>query len=181
VSDIDMDLVDENYLTPLEWTEDEFNNYLGDTYDMELADFADFEDLEATVGPLIDDITLDNLLSDYGLDEAGLDQILENNGETLDDYYFIYDLESTLDENMPVSGDQSAEDEAAAGTVDSGTNNGDGNDASNNNGEVTKETENGAEMPVTATSAIENIMIGMGVALIGAAALIGRRTRQGEQ
>ncbi|WP_456272915.1 processed acidic surface protein [Bacillus sp. AK031] len=220
---LDMDLLDENYLTPLNWTEEEFNNYLGETYDMELADFTDFEDLETTVGPLLDDNTLDNLLADYGLTETELAEILETNDETLDNFYFISDLENTLDDTMPANDGQSTEDtdtedtttedeqtaddtntegtdtedenmtsdgtengqaeedEAAAGTDNSGTNNGEGNDAANTNGEVTEETENGAEMPVTATSAIENIMIGTGVALIGAAALIGRRTRQGEQ
>ncbi|WP_144390962.1 hypothetical protein, partial [Indiicoccus explosivorum] len=39
------------YLEPLGWTPEEFNDYVLAEYDMAIADFADFAELEATVGP----------------------------------------------------------------------------------------------------------------------------------
>ncbi|WP_156889857.1 hypothetical protein [Planococcus lenghuensis] len=42
------------YLEPLGWTAVEFNDYVVAEYDMAIADFADFAELESTVGPVED-------------------------------------------------------------------------------------------------------------------------------
>ncbi|AQQ55461.1 processed acidic surface protein [Planococcus lenghuensis] len=144
---LDMAIVEEMYLTPFGWTEDDFNTYLMDNYDMELADFTDFAELEATVGPLLDDETLSATLYEYDLTEDDFNTFLEDNGYTEDDFVFVADLEWALED--------------ADFTV-------------------VNEVE-GEEMPDTATNAVQNALIGTGIALLGAAAFFVSRRREGEQ
>ncbi len=69
------------------------------------------------------------------------------------------------------------------GTTNQGTTNesaANENTANNDSG-VTQQTEDGARMPDTDSNGIEKIMIGTGAALIGAAAFVLGRRRQGEQ
>ncbi|WP_088006891.1 hypothetical protein [Indiicoccus explosivorum] len=42
------------YLDPLGWDAQEFEDFLNEEYDMGLADFGDFSELEGTVGPAAD-------------------------------------------------------------------------------------------------------------------------------
>ncbi len=46
--------LEDAYLEPLGWTAVEFNDYVVAEYDMAVADFADFAELESTVGPVED-------------------------------------------------------------------------------------------------------------------------------
>ncbi|AQQ53420.1 processed acidic surface protein [Planococcus lenghuensis] len=144
---LDMTLVEETYLTPYGWAEDDFNTYLMDNYDMELTDFNDFAELEATVGPLLDDETLSATLYEYDLTEDDYNTFLEDNGFTEDDFVFVADLEWALED---------------AGYT------------------VVNEVD-GEEMPDTATNAVQNALIGTGIALLGAAAFFMSRRREGQQ
>ncbi|WP_088005640.1 hypothetical protein [Indiicoccus explosivorum] len=51
---IDRGRLEEVYLGPLEWTPEEFNDYTVEEFDMNIADFADFDELESMVGPVED-------------------------------------------------------------------------------------------------------------------------------
>ncbi|WP_088008246.1 processed acidic surface protein, partial [Indiicoccus explosivorum] len=144
---LDMALVEETYLTPYGWTEDEFNAYLMENYDMELADFNDFAELEATVGPLLDDENLSTVLYEYDLTEDEYNTFLEENGFAEEDFVFVADLEWALED---------------AGFT------------------VVNEVD-GEQMPDTATNSVQNMLIGTGIALLGAAAFFTSRRREGEQ
>ncbi|TYR81583.1 processed acidic surface protein [Priestia megaterium] len=67
-------------------------------YDEELANFETVADLEDFLGEVIaaDLHNLEGLYADYDLDEASLHALLEENGEALEDYVFVDNLDETL-------------------------------------------------------------------------------------
>lgn len=140
----DMSQLEEVYLTPLGWTQDEFSTYVEDNYDMSLTDFESFEELENTVGPVLTDERLQDILDSYGLTPEEYQELLADYGETPEDYNFVYELEEALDYYT------SGEAENA-------------------------ETENGAEMPETATDSLLMILVGLGAAAVGAFMLYRRK------
>lgn len=93
----DMSQLEEVYLTPLGWTQDEFSGYVEDNYDMSLTDFESFEELENTVGPVLNDERLQDILDSYGLTPEEYRELLADYGETPEDYNFVYELEEALD------------------------------------------------------------------------------------
>ncbi|MFD1030244.1 processed acidic surface protein [Metaplanococcus flavidus] len=93
----DMSQLEEVYLTPLGWTLDEFSGYVEDNYDMSLTDFESFEELENTVGPVLNDERLQDILDSYGLTPEEYRELLADYGETPEDYNFVYELEEALD------------------------------------------------------------------------------------
>ncbi|MBP3953521.1 processed acidic surface protein [Bacillus suaedae] len=93
----DMTQLENVYLTPLGWTQEEFSTYVEDNYDKPLSDFESFEALESTVGPVLTDENLQDLLNSYGLSPEEYRQLLADYGEVPEDYYFVYELTETLD------------------------------------------------------------------------------------
>ncbi|OHX52685.1 hypothetical protein BB776_02070 [Planococcus salinarum] len=93
----DMDQLEEGYLTPLGWTTDEFSTYVEDNYGVPLTGFESFDELENTVGPVLDDERLEDLLDSYGLTPEEYRELLAEYGETPEDYNFFYELEEALD------------------------------------------------------------------------------------
>ncbi|MGD6903304.1 processed acidic surface protein [Bacillus infantis] len=94
--DVFMSRVEETYLEPLGWSEEEFNTYLNDNYDMTLDDFDQLEDLVAKVGPVLTDENEMELIQEYGLTEEEYKSLLEEYGETPEDYQFLYELGDAL-------------------------------------------------------------------------------------
>lgn len=89
--------LEEVYLTPLGWTQDEFSIYVEDNYGMMLTNFESFESLESTVGLVLNDERLQDILDSYGLTLEEYQQLLVNYGEVPEDYDFVYELEEALD------------------------------------------------------------------------------------
>lgn len=143
-SGIDQSELEETYLVPLGWSVDEFNRYLDDTYDMNLNDFNLFEDLEATVGPVLTDENEQELIGEYDLTHDEYVGLLNEYGETPEDYDFLYDLDDSLEYYTSEQPSQA-------------------------------ETEQGAEMPDTASSSVAYIIMGMGAVMLGGFMLKGRR------
>ncbi len=84
-------------LADLGMTQDELQSYL-DYYEMSLDDFVTIEDLQFVLGTPITEDNLSILLSDYGMTRPELDALLAEFGETVeDDYWFIEDLDSSID------------------------------------------------------------------------------------
>lgn len=143
--------LEEVYLTPLGWTEDDFSTYVDDNFNMLLTDFDSFEELENTVGPVLTDDRLQDLLDSYGLTPEEYRLLLADYGEVPEDYHFVYEVEEALD--------YYTSEEVENGETD---------------------TETGAEMPETATNSMMMILVGFGAAAAGALMLFHRRP-QGEK
>lgn len=93
----DIPQLEEVYLTPLGWTEDEFSTYVEDNYNLSFPDFESFDELESTVGPVLTEERLGEVLDSYGLTPEEYRVLLTEYGETPEDYNFVYDLEEALD------------------------------------------------------------------------------------
>lgn len=89
--------LEEVYLTPLGWTQDDFSIYLEDNYGMILTDFESFEALESTVGLVLNDERLQDILDSYELTLEEYHQLLGEYGEVPEDYNFVYEVEEALD------------------------------------------------------------------------------------
>ena len=95
---IEAGLIEENYLTPLGWTEEELDTYLLEEYDMTLADFENYEDLEATVGPVLTESLLNDLFAQYEVSRADFDAYLKKAGLAEEDFVFVSDVRPVLEE-----------------------------------------------------------------------------------
>ncbi|MFV2045922.1 processed acidic surface protein [Metabacillus litoralis] len=82
-------------LTELGWTQQDLVDYL-DYYELSLDDFETAEDLRSMLGTPITDENLAELLASYEITRQEMDVVLAEFGETLDDYYFIEDLDVAL-------------------------------------------------------------------------------------
>lgn len=102
---IDLVQVEEHYLLPLGWTEEEFNAYLMEEYGMGLADFASFQDLQETVGPVLTDETFASLLEEYSITEEEYNTYLEEAGLAPEDVQFVNEVEPILKEATVTEGE----------------------------------------------------------------------------
>jgi processed acidic surface protein len=82
-------------LTELGWAQQDLIDYL-DYYELSLDDFETAEDLRLMLGTPITDENLAELLVSYEITRQEMDVVLAEFGETLDDYYFIEDLDVAL-------------------------------------------------------------------------------------
>jgi processed acidic surface protein len=82
-------------LSELDWTMNDLTDYLG-YYELTIDDFETIEDLKDMLGTPITNENLADLLLQYELTRPEMDTILAEFGETLDDYYFIEDLDIAL-------------------------------------------------------------------------------------
>lgn len=82
-------------LTEINWTEQQLIEYL-DYYELTLDDFETGEDLRMVLGTPITPENLAGLLQQYEITRQEMDLVLAEFGETLEDYYFIEDLDVAL-------------------------------------------------------------------------------------
>ncbi|MGM7720038.1 processed acidic surface protein [Metabacillus sp. Hm71] len=82
-------------LAELGWTSEDLTKYL-DYYELKIDDFETIDDLKSMLGTPINNENLAELLAQYEISRADLDQVLAEFGETLEDYYFIEDLDIAL-------------------------------------------------------------------------------------
>ncbi|WP_456273243.1 processed acidic surface protein [Bacillus sp. AK031] len=83
-------------LSELGWTPEDLTEYL-DYYELTLDDFDTVEELRVMMGTPLTDETLVQLLADYEMTRAELDTLLAGFGETVDDYWFVEDLDLSVD------------------------------------------------------------------------------------
>jgi processed acidic surface protein len=89
----------EQLLNEIGWTQEDLKNYL-DYYELTLDEFSTIEELDEFLGTPITDENLEELLGLYGMTRQELDTLLAGFGETVEDYFFIEDLETSIDYYM---------------------------------------------------------------------------------
>lgn len=82
----------QNFLQEIGMSEDEFLTYLEDMHDFTLADFDSVSELKDYLGPLVDESNLQDLLDRFELTKQELEDMLAENGTSLDEYIFYDDL-----------------------------------------------------------------------------------------
>jgi processed acidic surface protein len=82
----------QNFLQEIGMSEDEFLTYLEDMHDFTLADFDSVSELKDYLGPLVDESNLQDLLDRFELTKQELEDLLAENGTSLDEYIFYDDL-----------------------------------------------------------------------------------------
>ncbi|MGM0878350.1 MAG: processed acidic surface protein [Bacillota bacterium] len=83
-------------ISEMGWTQEEFQNFL-DYYEMSLDEFDTIEDLKFVLGTPITDKNLTELLAQNDMSREQLDELLAGFGETVDDYWFIEELDVSID------------------------------------------------------------------------------------
>ncbi|ALC88758.1 hypothetical protein AM500_02285 [Bacillus sp. FJAT-18017] len=83
----------------IEFTKEDLEAYLEEFWFSTLDEWETVTDLKADLGEIIkaDLSNLTSIYEEYELDQAGLEALLDENGESIDDYIFIDDLYSTVD------------------------------------------------------------------------------------
>jgi processed acidic surface protein len=82
-------------LSELGWTTNDLTEYL-DYYELSIDDFETIEDLKSMLGTPITDENLADLLLQYEITRSELDTLLAEFGESVEDYFFIEDLDIAL-------------------------------------------------------------------------------------
>ncbi|WP_449537358.1 processed acidic surface protein [Ferdinandcohnia sp. Marseille-Q9671] len=77
-------------------SEDELEDYLA-VYDLSLKDFENVNELVSYLGEPVNSETIQTLLAKHNIDKEELHHILGGFGESVEDYLFIKDLETTVD------------------------------------------------------------------------------------
>ncbi|TPE66762.1 processed acidic surface protein [Halalkalibacterium halodurans] len=85
----------DNYLTDIEWSQEELEWYL-EEMGLVISDFDSVDELRDFLGPVLTEENLQDLLDEYGLTRAELEELLAEYGETLDDYKFYDDLDFAI-------------------------------------------------------------------------------------
>ncbi|MCK6259172.1 processed acidic surface protein [Fictibacillus sp. KIGAM418] len=109
-----------------EISKEDYQNYLSDYAGMELSDFEDINELKETLGAVIksDNSNLDELYTDFDLNEQQLKDLLAKNGEAIEDYIYVDDLYFAVsdlqapDEEMPDFEEIQKEIEGALAEID---------------------------------------------------------------
>jgi processed acidic surface protein len=78
----------------IEFTKVDLEDYVLEYYEEDLTFFEDVNELRESLGPVIkaDFSNLDSIYTDFELDQESLFILLEENGETIDNYIFVDDL-----------------------------------------------------------------------------------------
>ncbi|RFB15159.1 processed acidic surface protein [Bacillus sp. HNG] len=84
------------YTTETGLTEDDLEDYLA-VYDLSLKDFENVNELVSYLGEPVNNETIQTLLTKHNLNEEELQHILGGFGESVEDYLFIKDLDTTVD------------------------------------------------------------------------------------
>ncbi|WP_413377822.1 processed acidic surface protein [Alkalihalobacillus sp. 1P02AB] len=86
----------ERYLATLEWTSSQLKSYLRTHYGMKYSDFQNVHEIHLTLGPVLTEENLAELLSFYRWTEAELEEQLLEDGLSLNDFKFYENLENYL-------------------------------------------------------------------------------------
>lgn len=78
----------------IEFTKEDLEDYVMEYYEEDLSFFEDVTELRDSLGPVIksDYTNLESIYEDFELDQESLFQLLEENGENIDNYIFVDDL-----------------------------------------------------------------------------------------
>jgi processed acidic surface protein len=85
----------QEYLSKLEWSKEELTNYLK-FHNLSLDDYENMDELIEVLGTPINESNILNLLDDYNMTRDELDDLLDQYGETTDDYTFIEELNTAV-------------------------------------------------------------------------------------
>jgi processed acidic surface protein len=88
----------QDYLQKIGMSEEDFIAYLKDWHDYTLEEFDTLDELIEYLGPVLDDESLNELLAEFELTEEEFNQLLEENGATLDQFIFYGDLYFSVSE-----------------------------------------------------------------------------------
>ncbi|MBD8004312.1 processed acidic surface protein [Bacillus norwichensis] len=83
----------QKYLKEIGMSEKDFVTYFEDVHDFTLEDFDSVKEIEEYLGEPINKENLNALLADYSMTKKELEQLLAENGMSLNDFVFIEDLE----------------------------------------------------------------------------------------
>ncbi|MFP5111339.1 processed acidic surface protein [Bacillaceae bacterium C204] len=83
----------QTFLQEIGMSEDEFISYLKDTHDFTLADFDSFSELKNYLGDPVNETNLQELLDEYEITKPELENLLKENGTSLDECVFYDDLD----------------------------------------------------------------------------------------
>ena len=90
------------YLTSIEMTQQELEDYLNSYYGESISDYDSVEELQDTLGERLTQESLDTLLEDYGYTEQEIIDLavyyddMDENASLLDTYYFTSDIENLI-------------------------------------------------------------------------------------
>jgi processed acidic surface protein len=85
----------QQYLHKMEWSKEELTNYLK-FHNLSLENYETMDELIEVLGTPINDSNIQNLLDHNNLTRDDLDDLLEQYGETTEDYTFIEDLNTAV-------------------------------------------------------------------------------------
>jgi processed acidic surface protein len=83
------------YIAEIGWTKQEFQDYI-DYYEIPLDEYT-MADLKELLGPPINAKNFQDLLTKYSLTEKELNDLMDHFGDSVKEYKFINDLDSTVD------------------------------------------------------------------------------------
>ncbi|WHY72177.1 processed acidic surface protein [Fictibacillus enclensis] len=85
-----------------EISKEDYENYLSDYADSSLSDFNTVDELKNFLGPVIksDNSNLDEIYSQYDLNEQQFKDLLAKNGEQIEDYVYVDDLDFAVSSLM---------------------------------------------------------------------------------
>lgn len=86
----------QSFLKEIGLSEDEFITYFEDVHGYTLEDFDSVQEIKDYLGETINQENLKALLAEFGMTQKELEQLLEENGLSLDDFIFIEDLEAEI-------------------------------------------------------------------------------------
>lgn len=86
----------QSYLKEIGMSEEDFVTYFMDVHDFTLEDFDSVQEVKDYLGDTINKENLKALLADYGMTQKELEQLLAEQGKSLEDFIFIDDLEAEL-------------------------------------------------------------------------------------
>ncbi|MCL6574062.1 MAG: processed acidic surface protein, partial [Bacillus sp. (in: Bacteria)] len=82
----------QTFLQEIGMSEGEFQTYIEEMYDYTLADFDSVSELKDSLGDLLDENNLQEILVDFEISKQELEDLLTENGTSLEDYVFFDDL-----------------------------------------------------------------------------------------
>ncbi|MBT2641714.1 processed acidic surface protein [Bacillus sp. ISL-41] len=88
----------QNFIQEIGMSEEEFIAYMSDWHDYSLEEFETLEELTDYLGALLDEENLQELLADFDMTEEEFNQLLEENGATLEQFVFYDDLYFSVSE-----------------------------------------------------------------------------------
>ncbi|GAF64361.1 hypothetical protein BTS2_1254 [Bacillus sp. TS-2] len=93
----------QSYLTSINWTEKQLENYLSNEWERQFSDFDSVDEMIDFLGPIMDEEMLEVILDDYVISKEQLIHSLNQHQKKWQDFKFYDDLFMYLDEILSIS------------------------------------------------------------------------------